>query len=338
MLINPSPMNVLDYCNAFIDGSIKVDANYQRTDKVWPEKAKQYLIETIILGYPIPKLFLHQKIDLKSKKSIKYVVDGQQRSRAIIEYFTGKYSISNSTSIPDMAGKYFDSLHEDYQNAFLSYSLPIDLFVSASREEIIETFRRINSYTVPLNAEEKRHANYQGIMKWFIYDLARKFSEKLTVIGALTEKNLSRMADFKFLSEIILFLDRGEIVTTGAKLLDSLYSKYDNDFPKINFVNDKIEDSMSVIFKWDWLEGLNVVKPYILQMIILSIANNHDHMQFLPEYQIRENFSQLSEAIESDTHPHLDKFVAAASRTTNDKVRKTVIYEYVTRAMYEPLS
>ncbi|MGB2833119.1 MAG: DUF262 domain-containing protein [Methylotenera sp.] len=334
MLINPNPMNVLDYCNAFADKAIMVDTNYQRTDKVWPEKAKQYLIETIILGYPIPKLFLHQKIDLKSKKSIKYVVDGQQRSRAIVEYFLGKYALSNSTSIPDMAGRYFDSLSEEYQNAFLSYSLPIDLFISASREEIIETFRRINSYTVPLNAEEKRHADYQGIMKWFIYDLARRYSEKLTVIGTLTEKNLSRMADFKFLSEIVLFLEKGEILTTGPRLLDNLYSKYNDEFININFISDKIEDSMSVIFHWDWFVGLNVVKPHILQMIILSIANNTGIRQFLNEDVIREKLSQLSEAIESDNHPHLTQFVSAASRTTNDRLRKTVIYNTVTEAIF----
>ena len=212
--------------------------------------------------------------------------------------------------------------------------MPIDLFISATREEIIETFRRINSYTVPLNAEEKRHADYQGIMKWFIYELARKFSEKLTVIGTLTEKNLSRMADFKFLSEIVLFLDRNEIVTTGPRLLDNLYSKYDNEFPNIQFVSDKIVDCMSLIFQWDWLAGLNVVKPHILQMIILSIANNSGTRQFLTEDRIRENLSQLSEAIESDNHPHLTQFVSAASRTTNDRVRKTIIYDSVTRAIF----
>ncbi|MCA3391461.1 MAG: DUF262 domain-containing protein, partial [Roseomonas sp.] len=187
MLINASPMNILDYCNAFMSGDIKVDTNYQRTDRVWPTQAQQYLIESIILGYPIPIFFLHQKIDLKSKKSIKYVVDGQQRSRAIIDFFKGNLFISKKSNAPQLAGKSFEMLDENDQNAFLSYSLPIDLFVTASREEIIETFRRINSYTVPLNAEEKRHANNQGEMKWFVNDLAEKYSELLASLGALTE-------------------------------------------------------------------------------------------------------------------------------------------------------
>lgn len=334
MVINPNPMNILDYCNAFLDGSIKVDSNYQRTDKVWPEKAKQYLIETIIMGYPVPKLFLHQKIDIKSKKSTKFVVDGQQRSKAILEFFQGKFPLSNSTNNPAIASKYYENLDEEYQNSFLSYSLPIDLFVTASREEIIETFRRINSYTVPLNAEEKRHADYQGAMKWFIYDLARKYSEKLTIIGTLTEKNLSRMVDFKFFSEIVVFLDRGELLTTGSSLLDKLYAKYDPDFPKAEIISKDLDKAFSIVFKWDWLLGLNVVKPYIMQMIILSIITNVGTKQFLDEDLIKENFSLLSEAIETEDLDQFEPFVKAASRTTNDKSRKSIIYDYVTRAMF----
>lgn len=338
MIIISNPMNVLDYCNATTEGSIKVDTNYQRTDKVWPEKAKQYLIETVILGYPIPKLFLHQKIDLKSKKSTKYIVDGQQRSKAIYDYFIGKFSLSNSSTNPELAGKKFNSLNEDYQNAFLSYPLPIDLFVQASREEIIETFRRINSYTVPLNAEEKRHANHQGVMKWFVYDLARKYSERLAVIGTFTDKNLSRMADFRFFSEVVVFLDSKEIVTMNSSQLDKLYAKYDPEFPNADYVNSKLEQAMSIVFGWNWLTGLNVVRTYIMQMIILSIANNLEHHALLSEDLIKENLSALSEAIETEDKDKFAKFVVATSKTTNEKSRKIVIYEYVTKALFnEPL-
>jgi hypothetical protein len=335
MVSNPSPMNILDYCNGFINGSIKVDSNYQRTDKVWPEKAKQYLIETIIMGYPVPKFFLHQKIDTKSKKSTKFVVDGQQRSKAILDFFQGKFPLASSTINPELSSKFYDSLAEEYQNLFLSYALPIDLFVTASREEIIETFRRINSYTVPLNAEEKRHANHQGIMKWFIYELARNYSEKFTVIGTLTEKNLSRMVDFKFFSELVAFLDQGQIVTTNAKLLDRLYEKYDDEFPHISIVFEKLTSAFEVIFQWDWIAGLNITKPYIMQMIILSLINNENEKILLNEDKIKENFSALSEAIEVSEGHQFVEFVNAASKTTNDKNRKTVIFNFVTNAMFE---
>jgi len=38
--------------------------------------------------------------------------------------------------------------------------------VAATPAEVREVFRRINSYTVPLNSEEQRHATYQGPFKF----------------------------------------------------------------------------------------------------------------------------------------------------------------------------
>ena len=45
--------------------------------------------------------------------------------------------------------------------------------VGATPDQIRETFRRINSYTVPLNPEEHRHAVFQGDFKWFMHDLTK---------------------------------------------------------------------------------------------------------------------------------------------------------------------
>jgi Protein of unknown function DUF262 len=326
-------MNILDYCNAFLAGDIKVDPNYQRTDRVWPDEARQYLIETIILGYPVPKFFLHQKIDLKSKKSMKFVVDGQQRSRALVDFFAGKFSMSKKTNPPQLAGKTFDMLDDNEQNAFLSYSLPIDLFVTASREEIIETFRRINSYTVPLNAEELRHANNQGEMKWFVYDLAKTYSERLALLGTLTEKNLARMVDLRFFSEIVCFIVNEKIVTTNAKLLDDLYTRHDKFADSIQ-VRDKIDFAMNIINKWNWLQGLNVVKQHILGMIILSIINESPIRNMNSEAKIKEGFSELSEAIETGSSAVWSDFVKAAEKTTNDRTRKFIIYESVTKVIF----
>ena len=51
---------------------------------VWSEKAKSYLIDTIIRGKPIPKIFIRQKLNVTTKTSLREVVDGQQRLRTIL--------------------------------------------------------------------------------------------------------------------------------------------------------------------------------------------------------------------------------------------------------------
>ena len=325
MLSTPNPMNILDYCNDFLSGKIKVDKNYQRTDKVWPEQAKRYLIESILLGYPIPKFFLQQKIDARSRTALKFVVDGQQRSKAIVEFFQNKLSISKKCKYYDIAGKSFDTLPEEYQNRFLSYSLPIDLFITAQQTEIIETFRRINSYTVPLNSEERRHAYHQGNMKWFIHDLATKHSDTLQYLGVFSEKNLARMADYKFYAEIVCFLDMNGIITTTSRILDNLYTKYDKNFPNSDDFQGKIEKGFAVILDWDWLTGLNVTKTHIFQMLLTALIFNGDK-QLRSMQLIKEQVSELSEALEEGKSEEFKEFLTAASKTTNAKDRRQTIY------------
>ena len=61
-----SPLTVADYCAAVGRNEIQPNYDYQRSDAVWPPAARSFLIETILLGYPLPKMFLFQKTDLKS--------------------------------------------------------------------------------------------------------------------------------------------------------------------------------------------------------------------------------------------------------------------------------
>lgn len=333
MLITQNPMNILDYCNDFVEGKIKVDVNYQRTDRVWPEPAKKYLIESILLGYPVPKLFLHQKIDAKSKTAVKFVVDGQQRSKAILEYFQNKFAISKKCREEEIAGKSFETLPEDYQNKFLSYPLPIDLFVTASRDEIIETFRRINSYTVPLNAEEKRHSYHQGEIKWFVHELATRYSDKLANLGVFSDKNLARMADYKFYAELVCYIDNNEIITTTAKTLDSLYLKYDKSFPMNDLTLKKIVSSIDLVIDWEWLKGMKFTSTQIFQMLIATIIFNPEK-HLLPEQKIKENISEISEALEVGHSVEFHDFLVASSKTTNDGKRRKIIAEFISNAIF----
>src|ERR1700678_4056909 len=208
---------------------IIVNRNYQRSDHVWPEAARSYLIETILKGFPIPKLYLYQVTDIKSRKTHKEIVDGQQRSVAILDFFDDRLKISKLAENEDTRNKKYSELSEDSQQVFLEYAIDVDLFVSATPAEVVEVFRRMNSYTVPLNPEEQRHASYQGKFKWFINDLADKLEAIFLETGVFKEKQLVRMADNKLLTELCDSFLNG-IRTTNKAILDSLYKKRDTVF------------------------------------------------------------------------------------------------------------
>ena len=92
----PTNMTIADYCQGMQRKEILVNNEYQRSDKVWPPPARSYLVETVLQDFPIPKLSLHQKTDIKSRRVIKEIVDGQQRSRALLDFYEDKFALAKS--------------------------------------------------------------------------------------------------------------------------------------------------------------------------------------------------------------------------------------------------
>ena len=162
MKIIPTNFTVAEYCQAMERGEVTVNPEYQRSDKVWPNTAKSFLIETLLLDFPMPKLSLYQKTDLASRKTFREIVDGQQRSKAIFDFFGNAFRLSRTLETEDFRGRRYSDLDEEDQTRFVDYALSADVFVAASPDEIRETFRRMNSYTIPLNPEEQRHAIFKG--------------------------------------------------------------------------------------------------------------------------------------------------------------------------------
>ena len=226
MKVTFSHFTVNDYCEAMKRREIVINRDYQRSPKVWPPQARSFFIETILLDYPIPKLSLYQITDPKSMKTYKEIVDGQQRSQTIYDFYCDGFQLSPSSENLEIAGKLFSQLDDDNKRQFLEYALPIDIFVHTSPDEIREVFRRINSYNVPLNPEECRHALFQGMFKWFIYKLSKQYSQILLDMGVFRENQLIRMAETKLFAEICHAFLFG-ITTTNKVKLDALYRTYD---------------------------------------------------------------------------------------------------------------
>jgi hypothetical protein len=201
MQVNPTNFTVAEYCTQMTSGTIIVNRDYQRTDKVWPPAARSYLIDTILSGYPMPKISLFQKTDLKSRKTIKEIVDGQQRSKSILDFYNDRLRIVGKS---DFSGKCFTEMEPPTQQKFIEYPITVDVIVNATEDDIRQLFRRMNSYNVPLNPQETRHATLQGAFKWFIVGVSEKYASTLKALGVFKESQLSRMADGLLLTEIVI--------------------------------------------------------------------------------------------------------------------------------------
>ena len=107
--------------------TLVVNREFQRGDSVWPATARAYLIDTILRGRPMPKIYLRTITDTKSRRSYREVVDGQQRLMAIRDYANGKFPIgSNREIFGEAAGKRYLDLDEEKQKEFLSYLVGVE--------------------------------------------------------------------------------------------------------------------------------------------------------------------------------------------------------------------
>jgi hypothetical protein len=347
MRTEPSNMPVADYCNAMNAGIIRVNRDYQRSDKVWPPAARSYLIETILLNFPIPKFSLHQVTDLRSKKSVKEIVDGQQRSQAMLDFFNNRLRLSRTLELSGAAGQTYEELDEELQQRFLSYSLTLDLFMAAQVDEVREVFRRINSYTIPLNDEEERHATYQGPFKWFIHALTRRFDRAFLLMDVFGEKQLIRMQDAKLLTEIVHALVNG-IETTNKRKLDALYRSHDREdsFPEADDLTALIDDAIGLLVQWEDLHDTVLMRAHIFYALCLAVihATNpvdelNDVYQVDRRRQMRDdhalaNLSALAVAVdEKDVEGPYGEFVRASLTRTNVASQRSERLAWCCRAL-----
>lgn len=272
MKLNLVNTTIADYCSAFDRSETLINRTYQRSSDVWPLPARSYLIETILKGFPIPKLALHQVTDLKSRQTVKYVVDGQQRSQVIRAFYNNELRLSRSLELADAANRLYSELLPELQEEFLSYPLYFDQFEAATDEDVREYFRRINSFTAPLNAEEQRHARYQGAMKWFVYSLTERHSEALVNLGVLPDRSVVRMADTKFLAELVHALIY-RVTTTSKATLDLMYRRYDKgeELAGDADMQDAVDDAVDQVLGWTELRGTPLLRTNVAYSLILAV-------------------------------------------------------------------
>lgn len=222
---------------------LEISPKYQR-NSVWNEKAKAYLIDTIVRGLPIPPIFLRQKVDITTKSTNREIIDGQQRIRAILEYIVEENFSIKKAHNKMYGGKKYSDLDEDTQEAILEYEILAEVVTEKDESSIYDMFARLNSNNYVLNKQEIRNSKYWGDFKVLIYRLTSQYREFFLDNSILTGNDCARMRDAELITSLIIVLLDG-IVGESPNYVDNIYSKYDQEFTNM----DKIEDMFSFIMQ-----------------------------------------------------------------------------------------
>jgi hypothetical protein len=101
---------ISDFLQWEASGQLEVAPRFQRR-QVWVPKARSYLIDSMLRQMPIPALFIRLIIDPTKRRTVREVVDGQQRIRAIFDYIKGGFTVLQVHNA-EFAGMTFGELPE----------------------------------------------------------------------------------------------------------------------------------------------------------------------------------------------------------------------------------
>lgn len=327
--------------------SLVINREFQR-GSVWSPGAKMMLVDTILRGYPIPKIYMRSFIDRDTKRTKREVVDGQQRLRAIIDFAADRITLSARTK--EFKGKKFSTLTDDEQDKFLQYAISVDQLVNADDQLVLEIFARLNSYNVKLNAAELRHAEFQGDFKWSVHEAAAKYYSFWTKYGVFSSSSLVRMDDDSFVAEIYGIMLDG-IQDGGQPNIERIYRKYDKSEA---FDRKVCEDKLEKTLTWiesnvaDDLVGTPLMSPPHLLMLVGAVAHamfciprgaliDDEYVQGLSFGEInkvRENLLELSEIITTKEEPdHIAAFWRASNASTQRIASRRIRFPFFENAV-----
>lgn len=175
-----------------VNGKINFDHIVQRS-YVWERSRKSALIESMIIGYPIPPVFAKRVDDGTGKRgsNIYHIMDGKQRLSTIKEYLNDEFALTTLEPVSfmddeigeectaDISDKKFSELPEALQNFLNTVTINVTYFDNLTKEEERELFKRLNAGK-PLSTKSRLLASCKDIEGLLDIGSHKLFDEMMT--------------------------------------------------------------------------------------------------------------------------------------------------------------
>lgn len=220
---------------------IVLDPDFQRED-VWTAKQKSELIETVLMGIPLPLFYLNERKDGKL-----VVVDGRQRLTTFFEYLSKSFELKNLRILSNLNGYKFSDLEPKLQANLEDFQIIAQVIKPPTPDRIkFDIFDRVNRGGTPLNNQEMRNALYLGESTRLLNVIAKSEDFKNATMNSIKP---SRMKDkYMILRAISFYLwNKGYLKDANGELI-----QYKNDIDEflgksMEFLNRCSEEQIEYI-------------------------------------------------------------------------------------------
>lgn len=184
------------------EGSLELSPKFQRRP-IWKDPAKAYFIDTLLRGFPVPPLYMRRAAQVNRAGMVREVIDGQQRLRALLEFFDGDLKLTKSPGAP-WANKSLYQLGDEDLERLQRFEFMVVEYDQVPDSTVLEIFSRLNTYSVGLNSQELRNGRWFGAFKTAVYGLALEYLEFWRGLSIFTEAAIARMAEAQLISELLI--------------------------------------------------------------------------------------------------------------------------------------
>ncbi|MDZ4320699.1 MAG: DUF262 domain-containing protein, partial [Phenylobacterium sp.] len=153
--ITTKNFSLRDVVDQIEDGDIDLAPDFQR-EYVWQARQRTRLIESILLGIPLPAFYFNQDDDGTSQ-----VVDGVQRLSTISLFMRNEHALNAADLeyLITLDGLTYEQLDAGSLRRFRATQIVVHVIEPQTPDEVkFDIFNRVNTLGSPLSAQEIRHA------------------------------------------------------------------------------------------------------------------------------------------------------------------------------------
>ncbi len=239
----------------YMKGNLELKPPFQRKP-VWVSRQKCALIESILLGLPVPEIYIQVSTSPDGKTTYA-VVDGQQRVRTVLQFIgcdtdpaeedENKFSLDKLPPESKWQDYTFEELLDKKKSEFWSYEFAVRLLKTSNEDDVRDMFKRLNRYLSPLKPQELRNATYMGPFVSLVTRLAD--NEYWAANRIVTPASIRRMGDVEFVSELVIGVLHGP-QGGSRKIIDEYYATYEDyeeEFPEQRRATRLFHETLTLI-------------------------------------------------------------------------------------------
>lgn len=266
---------------------------------VWSKNRSSRFIESLLLGLPVPGIFLYKETETGKH----LIIDGQQRLLTLTSFFQGEFNTKkfNLSGIDSKwEGKTFETLTKEDQMRLADTAIHVTVFKQdlprGNMNSVYEVFERLNTGGVKLSAQEIRSCIFHGNFNDFLHKLNKQKTWRS--IFRLRENN--RLKDVEIILRFFAFLERKDQYSPPMK-------QFLNNFmaTKRNYTDKELIDLEEIfITTMDFIAttiGDHAFRPEkafnvaVFDSVATTIAKKIKEGGKLCEYETKTSYMELLE-------------------------------------------